>query len=176
MKAKTTKKKARSSPTVPHTPPPVKKAKKIVTPTVTQTPPAPSPTPKPISGSDCPNCGSPWDGDSCSICGHSLRQTLSLAKEDGQAIAMGLLKLDLNQAWAKRKLGEDGQFWDKNLQFSLEPRNQNWLVIPNPSATNETMVDGVAIITEVILTDGMILSVGKQAKGIQKTPLIVRLG
>mgnify|MGYP001414307788 CR=1 FL=1 len=89
---------------------------------------------------------------------------------------MGLLKLDLNQAWAKRKLGEDGQFWDKNLQFSLEPRNQDWVLVPNLSATNDTLVDGVAVTTEIVLSDGILLSVGNQAKGIQKIPLTVRLG
>ena len=89
---------------------------------------------------------------------------------------MGVLTARLNQDWAKQKLGEDGIFWDKDWQFSLERRNQDWVLIPNSAPTNDTLVDGVAVTTEMVLSDGILLSVGNQAKGIQKTPLTVRLG
>ena len=129
-------------------------------------------------GPTCPNCGSPgWDvTGACAICSHSENKNLSLVTKDGVIISMGVLTARLNQDWAKQKLGEDGIFWDKDWQFSLERRNQDWVLIPNSAPTNDTLVDGVAVTTEMVLSDGILLSVGNQAKGIQKTPLTVRLG
>ena len=129
-------------------------------------------------GPTCPNCGSPgWDvSGACAICAHAERKNLSLVEKDGVIIPVGTLSLRLNQDWAKQKLGEDGIFWDKDWQFSLEQRDQDWVLTPNSASTNDTLVDGVAVTTEIVLSDGISLSVGNQAKGIQKTPLTVRLG
>jgi hypothetical protein len=92
-------------------------------------------------GPTCPNCGSPgWDvTGACTICGHSENRNLSLVTKDGVAISMGVLTARLNQDWAKQKLGEDGIFWDKDWQFSLERRNQDWVLIPNSAPTNDTL-------------------------------------
>ena len=161
-----------------------KAAKKKVVAKAVEATPTPSTTsveksiPPVDIGPTCPNCGSPgWDvTGACGICGHSENRNLSLVTKDGVVISMGVLTVRLNQDWAKQKLGEDGIFWDKNWQFSLERRNQDWVLIPNSAPTNDTLVDGVAVTTEMVLSDGILLSVGNQAKGIQKTPLTVRLG
>jgi hypothetical protein len=157
--------------------------KKVIAKTVGETPTRSSiPGEKSISpvdlGPTCPNCGSPgWDvSGACAICAHAERKNLSLVKKDGVIIPVGTLSLRLNQDWAKQKLGEDGIFWDKDWQFSLEQRDQDWVLTPNSASTNGTLVDGVAVTTEIVLSDGILLSVGNQAKGIQKTPLTVRLG
>ena len=157
--------------------------KEVIAKTVLETPAGSSiPGEKSIASVDigrtCPNCGSPGWGvsDACTICGHAERKNLSLVKKDGVIIPMGTLTLRLNQDWAKQKLGEDGIFWDKDWQFSLEQRDQAWVLTPNSASTNGTLVDGVAVTTEIVLSDGISLSVGNQAKGIQKTPLTVRLG
>ena len=161
-----------------------KAAKKKVVAKAVEATPTPSTTsveksiPPVDIGPTCPNCGSPgWDvTGACAICGHSENRNLSLVTKDGVIISMGVLTARLNQDWAKQKLGEDGIFWDKDWQFSLERRNQDWVLIPNSAPTNDTLVDGVAVTTEMVLSDGVLLSVGNQAKGIQKTPLTVRLG
>ena len=105
-----------------------------------------------------------------------MRPALSLLTLDGQVIVMGQLSARLNQSWAKQELGEDAIYWDRDWQFSVEPGDREWVLIPNPEATNDTLLDGRTVTTETTLAAGMVLSVGSQAKAIQKTQLTVRFG
>ena len=129
------------------------------------------------SASTCPKCGSPgWDeSESCSICGYSVLRILSFVKEDGELIPVGKLKKKLNQNWAKQQFGEDGIFWDRSWQFSVEPNDQSWVFIPNTSAVNVTLVDGKVITDLLALAVGMRLSVGNSIEGIEKTPITISL-
>lgn len=125
----------------------------------------------------CPNCGTEgWrPTEACAMCGHRTFRELRLVRADGNVIALGRLKTSLAQAWAQRMLGEDGRFWDKDLQLTFEPHADGWQLVPNPAASNETLVNGVAVTERVDLQEGMVLGVGRAAKGVVKTPVTVQL-
>ena len=71
-----------------------------------------------------------------------------------------------------RRFGEDGQYYDAN-QFTLERRDDCWIVAPNVDATNETLMNGKAITEATPLSEGDVLAVGREAKGVAKLPLQV---
>jgi hypothetical protein len=75
-----------------------------------------------------------------------------------------------------RPLGEDARFWDTDWQFTLERTNSGWQIVPNPSAPNETLLNGHAVTASTRLGNGDIIGVGREAKGIIKLPLTVRIG
>ena len=72
------------------------------------------------------------------------------------------------------RLGGDAKYWSP-LQFVIDRKGAAWVVIPNLSATNETLLNGRAITTETPLNEGDVLAVGREAKGIAKLPLRVHL-
>ena len=75
-----------------------------------------------------------------------------------------------------QSLGEDAQFMD-NPQFKLvRDARRGWLVEPNPQAKNETILNAKAITTLTPLKTGDVLGVGKEAKGILKLPMTVKIG
>ena len=126
----------------------------------------------------CPACGSPgWSSPGpCSICGHADFVPLRFVLQNGTTIEMGRLRTALNRTWARATLGPDGEFWAKDWQMVLRPDWPRWVVEPNPSAVNETLVDGRRISVPVSLVDGMVLAVGREYTGVIKTPLGVSLG
>ena len=72
-----------------------------------------------------------------------------------------------------RGFGEDARFWDNIEQCRVEPVSGGWQVVPNPGATNETLLNGRAISEAVSLHSGDRLAVGRESKGIEKLPLQV---
>jgi len=78
--------------------------------------------------------------------------------------------------YSVRQCGEDSQFWDKNWQMTLEHRDDDWHVVPNNDATNETILNSKAVTSSAKLSDGDELGVGREAKDIIKLPLKVTLG
>jgi serine/threonine protein kinase len=74
-----------------------------------------------------------------------------------------------------RAFGEEAKFFD-NVQFVLDrgPDGQ-WVVEPNQDAKNQTMLNGKAVVEPTPLGDGDVLAVGREAKGITKLPLTVRI-
>ena len=77
--------------------------------------------------------------------------------------------------YSVRQCGEDSQFWDNNWQMTLEHRNDDWYVVPNDDATNETLLNSKAVTSAAKLSDGDELGVGRESKGIVKLPLKVVL-
>lgn len=75
-----------------------------------------------------------------------------------------------------RSLGADSRFWDTDLQVTLERDSIGWKVIPNVAAPNDTFLNGRVITAAATLTEGDVLAVGRQSKGIIKMPLRVRVG
>ena len=73
-----------------------------------------------------------------------------------------------------RQFGDDSQFWT-DPQFTLERDEEDWMVIPNTGAKNETMLNGKAIASDQTLKDGDELAVGRESKGIIKLPLGVKI-
>jgi serine/threonine protein kinase len=69
----------------------------------------------------------------------------------------------------------DAQFME-DQQFKIHRVGGGcWMVSPLPKTSNETIVDGIKLISPMALSDGMKIAVGNSSKGIEKMPLIVRL-
>ena len=109
------------------------------------------------------------------MCGHRSFRELRLIREDGEIIPMGRLATLVGRLWAQRTLGEDGRFWDPERQMTFEPHPDGWFLVPNPSAPNETLLNGATLIERVDLEQGMVISVGRAARGVQKTPFSIQL-
>lgn len=73
-----------------------------------------------------------------------------------------------------RSLDEDAQFLS-DPQFHLYPSDEGWAIAHEPSATNETLVNGTSLQEPVYIKDGMRVGVGNSKKGIEKFPLTLRL-
>jgi serine/threonine protein kinase len=71
-----------------------------------------------------------------------------------------------------RPLGAEHRFFAPD-QFRLEPAGGQWFIVPSPEAPNETLLDGRAISERTPLVQGAEVSVGREAKGIRKLPMIV---
>jgi hypothetical protein len=100
--------------------------------------------------------------------------TLSLETSTGGRTACSL-PTRLNQALI-RGLGGDAAVWDAELQATLARHCAGfWLVVPNLSATNETLLNGQAVTVPRRLQDGDVLAVGRESRGIARSPLTVRL-
>lgn len=73
-----------------------------------------------------------------------------------------------------RKFGDDAKFWHED-QMVVEPHGACWVVVPNMSAQNETILNGKAVTEPTQIKDGDVLGVGRESKGVVKLPLRVRL-
>ncbi len=127
----------------------------------TTAPPPPPPTraptrPMPISS----HASAPAKAGSLTLTGESgefLR--FNIAGEVGRRICS--------------KLGDDSRFLSE-VQFVLDKDGSGaWSIRPNPEATNETLLNGKAIISKTKLENGDEIAVGREAKGIKKLPLTV---
>jgi hypothetical protein len=98
---------------------------------------------------------------------------LELAGADGQA-----LRVNVRTAVGRvlcRKFGEDARFVGEP-QFTLDRDGSGqWFATPNLEAANETLLNGKALKAPAPLREGDVLSVGREAKGVSKLPLTVRL-
>jgi hypothetical protein len=89
----------------------------------------------------------------------------------------GSLTVNINTKIGKSavtQFGEDSQFWSEP-QFALERTGVEWVVVHSPSAQNETLLNGKAVSGSHPVKDGDQLAVGREAKGIVKLPLKVKL-
>ncbi len=73
-----------------------------------------------------------------------------------------------------KSLDGDAQFLS-NPQFRLLKRGTSWYIKHCESATNETIVNGRKLHGEELVAEGMRVSVGNSAKGVEKFPLQLRL-
>ena len=78
-------------------------------------------------------------------------------------------------AFLVRQFGEDSQYWDEDWQMTTEKRKDGWYLLPNGSATNETVLNGMAVTSPTRLCDGDVIGVGRESKGIVKLPLKVHI-
>lgn len=131
-----------------------------------------------LSSSDamvpCPSCGTHNDPDqlSCRGCGEGFGRPLHLRSEHGRRLRLSI-DLRANQHWATRMLGEDGRLWDRGWQMAFVKREERWLVVPNPRAVNDSILNGERIESEAELRLGDIVGVGRASKAILRTPLTV---
>ena len=91
-----------------------------------------------------------------------------------KAVLFNITRRKLNQGWADQ-FGDESRFWAKDWQFHLEKREDGWFVVPNESAPNETMLNSKKITTPQKLSSGDVLGVGREAKGIVKSPMRVEI-
>lgn len=99
-----------------------------------------------------------------------------LQLEYGTKLVSLNISSNCNQAWAASSLaaGDDKRFWDHTKQFELRKTHTGWSVVPNTAAANETMLNGRAVASETEIQAGDVIGVGREAKGIVKTPITVR--
>jgi hypothetical protein len=101
-----------------------------------------------------------------------VADAIELSGTDGRSLRIGI-RTELGKGLL-RQFGPDAEFWD-NRQCVIERNSaREWILSPNPAATNETLVNGEALTRPRGLRQGDRISVGRQAKGIAKLPLTVR--
>ena len=99
---------------------------------------------------------------------------LTLVTETGKSIRVRITTR-LNKH-VLRECGPDAQFVDTTFQCELVHEDEGgWHVVHNPSATNETLLNGRTLTEAATLSNGDILSVGREAKGVSKVPLTIKL-
>ena len=130
-----------------------------------------------MSDSLCPECAQPGfvAPGPCDYCGYAERLPLNLKSEAGVGRRISC-KTKCNQNWAKLIFDDESRFWDKREQFSVFHEDSLWILAPNASAVNETLLNGVAITQEQELQEGDQIAVGRESKNIEKTILTVSFG
>jgi hypothetical protein len=73
-----------------------------------------------------------------------------------------------------RQFGSDSEFWDDRQCVIERGVDGRWVVTPFVAATNQTLVNGRALSASRVLSQGDLIAVGNEAKGIVKLPLAVR--
>ena len=73
-------------------------------------------------------------------------------------------------------VGPDADFWDNRQCVVERSASGQWALRPLGPTTNETLVNGRALTVLRILSQGDLISVGREAKGVAKLPLTVRAG
>ena len=68
---------------------------------------------------------------------------------------------------------EADRYWDSSHQATVERRETEWWLTPNPGAANETMLNGKKVSDPVKLAKGDVLAVGREAKGVTKASVTV---
>jgi eukaryotic-like serine/threonine-protein kinase len=97
---------------------------------------------------------------------------IELVGPDGKSLTLGV-RTELGRTLVGQ-LGPDGQFWDPAQCVLERDAKGQWVVVPAPGTTNETLVNGAAVTRLRALRNGDQIAVGRQAKGIAKMPLTVR--
>jgi len=134
---------------------------------ITETVPPPVPADPPPATSEARKAPEPFPAEAPS-------SVLRLIDTAGKEIRIGI-RTDIGKN-ILRIFGDDSRYSD-DLQFTLEMESPGkWLVVPRPATTNETLLNGKAIAARTPIKDGDILAVGREAKGIVKLPLTIRIG
>lgn len=74
-----------------------------------------------------------------------------------------------------RAFGPESRFADEK-QFRLVRTEEGWMLQPNPEAANDTLLNGRRVTVEVPLSEGDVIAVGRESKGIVKLPMTVKPG
>ena len=132
--------------------------------------PAPVPAPPPAPAPKKPDVPKPKAAEPAPVLARSV-ELLSAGES--------VLKISIDMAVGRpmlKHVSPDAQFFS-DPQFKLSRGGDNaWTISPVAGAQNQTLVDGAALLAPLRLRDGMRIAVGNAAKGIEKLPLVVRLG
>lgn len=99
-----------------------------------------------------------------------LESALRLVGSDGKDLCVGI-RTSVGKHLLSR-FGDDAKYSD-DVQFVLERDAAGWFVSPVPTK-NETLLNGKAVKERTAVSDGDVLAVGREAKGVVKLPLTVR--
>ena len=73
-----------------------------------------------------------------------------------------------------RQFGSEAEFWDERQCVIERNASGQWIALPVATALNQTLVNGRALTVSRSLSQGDLIAVGNEAKGIAKLPLTVR--
>ena len=136
------------------------------TPPPTTAPTAPTTAPSPTAAPS-PTTAAPPAPTTAASTG-----ALELVGESGQVVRCSIRTTFGRHLCAE--FGPDSKYCDQ-LQFAIVPSASGWQVDPNLSAQNETLLNGKALHGLTPLHDGDVLAVGREAKGVAKLPMRVKL-
>lgn len=100
-------------------------------------------------------------------------QALELSNESGKSMRFSITTNVGKNLY--RPFGDDYQFVDSHQYTVKKDTPGKWILIPNPDATNETLLNGKAVQTDTALKDGDTIGIGREAKNVVKLPLKVSL-
>ena len=129
---------------------------------------------------NCPECGFTGYREHlpCEDCNYSQTQPLHIVSLADPTRSVGPCRVGLavNRGVITRVQPDNAKYWDAVCQFRVEPVDSEWRLRPNPAAKNQTLVDGASVTTEVVLVDGMQVSVGNESRGTNAGWLEIQLG
>ena len=97
---------------------------------------------------------------------------LTLAGEE-----QGVLHVRIQSAIGRpllERFGPDARYAGRR-QFTLRPTPEGWLIEPDPSAPNDTLINNERLHAPRILHEGDIIGIGRQSKGLFFLPMHVHL-
>ena len=100
------------------------------------------------------------------------KSNIELVDKSGELLSVKI-KTEIGRG-ALSRFGEDSRF-SSDLQFTLDRKGVDWIVIPNRESKHETLLNRKAITSVQTLKDGDVLGVGSEAKNVNKLPLKVRI-
>jgi serine/threonine protein kinase len=100
-----------------------------------------------------------------------LSPVLELREAGGRTLSIRV-RTELTKA-LMQQLGPDADFWDSKQCVVDRNASNQWVLAPFDHTTNETLLNGKAVTSPVVLRYGDAIAVGRQAKGIIKMPLTV---
>ena len=103
-----------------------------------------------------------------------VSEALELLAPGGQSLRVGV-RTELGRT-LMRQFGPDADFWDNRQCVVERSASGQWTLQPVGPTTNETLVNGRALTAARVLSQGDLIAVGREAKGVAKLPLTVRAG
>jgi serine/threonine protein kinase len=97
---------------------------------------------------------------------------LELVAPGGKSLRVGV-RTEIGKM-LMRQFGADAEFWDDRQCVIERGAGGQWTVTPVAAATNQTLVNGRALSASRVLSQGDLIAVGNEAKGVAKLPLTVR--
>jgi serine/threonine protein kinase len=99
-------------------------------------------------------------------------ETLELLAPSGRSFRIRV-RTEVGKALLQQ-FGPDAGFWDSRQCVIERNAGGQWTVTAISSTTNETLVNGRALTGSIVLSQGDLIAVGREAKGLAKLPLTVR--
>jgi serine/threonine protein kinase len=99
---------------------------------------------------------------------------LVLQAPDGKSLRLSV-RTELGKA-LMRHFGPEAEFWDHRQCVIERGGDGRWTLVPAGPTTNETLINGRALMRASVLSPGDQIAVGREGKGIAKLPLTVCAG